>query len=60
MTQWYKIIPAGALERLNPLRIGFKREKKDTEDTQFKKKKEKKKPHQAIFSFASGYETEIG
>lgn len=31
LTQWYKIIPAGALEGLNPLRIGFKREKKDTE-----------------------------
>lgn len=44
LTQWYKIIPAGALERPNPLRIGFKREKKETEDTQFKKKKEKKIP----------------
>lgn len=28
LTQWYKIIPAGALERLNLPRIGFKREEK--------------------------------
>lgn len=61
LTQWYKIIPAGALERPNPLRIGFKREKKDTKNlfsvTQFKKKK---KFHQAIFSSGSGYGTGIG
>lgn len=49
LTQCYKIIPAGALERLNPLRIGFKREKKDRPKklfsiTQFKKKKKKIPP----------------